>query len=78
MMWFTWFITLISLTGTALNVRKNIWCFYLWTFGNSCWLSFDLWQGLYSRALLDFVQLRSLLHSQRLWVMTTQWRKQPG
>ena len=57
MMWFTWFITLISLMGTALNVRKNIWCFYLWTFGNSCWLSFDLWQGLYSRALLDFVQL---------------------
>lgn len=54
---FTWIITLVSLTGTILNIRKNIWCFYLWCFGNTAWLSFDLWSGLYSRALLDLVQL---------------------
>ena len=43
---FTWAITILSLTGTALNVRKNIWCFYLWTVGNIAWLGFDLWTGL--------------------------------
>ena len=52
---FTWAITVLSLTGTALNVRKNIWCFYLWAVGNIAWLGFDLWSGLYSRAVLDAV-----------------------
>ncbi len=54
---FTWAITVISLTGTILNVKKNILCFYLWSIGNIAWLTFDIWQGLYSRAVLDFVQL---------------------
>ncbi len=53
---FTWAITVISLTGTILNVKKNILCFYLWSIGNIAWLTFDIWQGLYSRAVLDFVQ----------------------
>lgn len=48
---FTWAITVLSFTGTALNVRKNIWCFYLWAVGNIAWLGFDLWSGLYSRAV---------------------------
>ena len=54
---FTWAITAVSLTGTVLNVRKNILCFYLWGIGNIAWLAFDLWSGLFSRAVLDAVQL---------------------
>ncbi len=54
---FTWTITAVSLTGTVLNVRKSIWCFYLWGIGNIAWLAFDLWSGLFSRAVLDTVQL---------------------
>ena len=54
---FTWAITIISLTGTILNVKKNALCFWLWAFGNTAWLSYDLWLGLYSRAALDVVQL---------------------
>ena len=53
---FTWAITIISLTGTILNVKKNALCFWLWAFGNTAWLSYDLWLGLYSRAALDVVQ----------------------
>lgn len=29
-----WGFTSISLAGTALNVRKNIFCFYLWAVEN--------------------------------------------
>ena len=54
---FTWAITIISLTGTILNVKKNSLCFWLWSVGNIAWLSYDLWLGLYSRAALDVVQL---------------------
>ena len=54
---FTWAVTVLSLTGTALNVRRNIWCFYLWAVGNIAWLVYDLLTGLYSRAMLDLLQL---------------------
>jgi hypothetical protein len=54
---FTWFVTLLCLTGTVLNVKKNALCFWLWSAGNIAWLIYDVYSGLYSRALLDTVQL---------------------
>lgn len=54
---FTWTVTAVCLTGTVLNIKKNAFCFWLWTVGNIAWLCYDLWSGLYSRALLDTVQL---------------------
>ncbi len=68
---FTWTVTAICLTGTALNVRKNILCFYLWSIGNIAWLVFDLSGDLYSRAILDAVQLVFAL-----WGIV-EWRKKP-
>lgn len=53
----TWITTILCLTGTVLNVKKMVACFYLWTIGNILWLCFDISTGLYSRALLDIVQL---------------------
>lgn len=52
-----WFITALSLAGTVMNVRKSVWCFYIWTFGNAAWLLIDLKTGFYSRAVLDAVHL---------------------
>jgi len=69
---FTWVITVLSLTGTVLNVRKNILCFYLWAVGNIAWLAFDLWSELYSRAVLDAVQL-----AFAIWGIV-EWRKVKG
>ena len=57
MMMLTWAITAVSLLGTILNVKKDISCFYLWTVANISWGIFDVSSGLYSRALLDAVQL---------------------
>lgn len=54
---FTWVITVLSLIGTVLNIKKSIWCFYIWTFGNTAWLLFDVHTGYYSRATLDAVHL---------------------
>ena len=54
---FSWVFTFVSLTGTVLNVRKNILCFYLWAIRNIAWLGFDVASGLYSRAVLDIVHL---------------------
>lgn len=53
----TWFLTAISLSGTILNIRKNIWCFYIWLIGDILWYTFDFTQGTYGRSLLDFIQI---------------------
>ena len=54
---FTWIVTALCLAGTVLNVKKNVLCFWLWSVGNVAGLIFDLCSGLYSRAVLDSVQL---------------------
>lgn len=52
-----WAVTILCLLGTAANVFKKRICFYLWTVGNIAWLIYDISAGLYSRAVLDAVQL---------------------
>lgn len=52
-----WALTAVSLTGTVLNIRKNIWCFYIWLIGDVLWCTLDFTSGTYGRALLDFVQV---------------------
>ena len=53
----TWFLTAISLTGTILNIQKNILCFYVWLIGDILWCALDFCNGTYGRSLLGFVQV---------------------
>jgi nicotinamide riboside transporter PnuC len=53
----TWILTVVSLIGTILNVKKIKYCFYIWTVSNTLWLCYDIYTGLYSRAALDLVHL---------------------
>ncbi|MEE0897546.1 MAG: nicotinamide mononucleotide transporter [Acutalibacteraceae bacterium] len=52
----SWITTAICLLGTILNVKKLNDCFYLWLIGNILWLCIDIYNGLWSRAILDIVQ----------------------
>ena len=52
-----WLLTALSLAGTALNVKKRIACFYLWTVVNIAWVFVDFQQELYARSVLDGVHL---------------------
>ena len=52
----SWITTAICLLGTILNVKKLNTCFYLWLIGNILWLCIDIYNGLWSRAILDIVQ----------------------
>ncbi len=52
----SWITTAICLTGTVLNVKKINMCFWLWLIGNILWLCIDIYNGLWSRAILDIVQ----------------------
>lgn len=54
---FLWTITVLSLLGTALNVKKKASCFYIWTAVNIAWIGVDAYQHLWARLVLDFVHL---------------------
>lgn len=54
---YTWIATIVALAGTVLNCKQIRACFYLWTITNTMWLAWDIFNGIYSRAFLDAVQL---------------------
>lgn len=64
---FSWVATIIALAGTILNCKKIKWCFLLWTLTNVMWLIYDIKNGTYSRAVLDFVQLILALYGIKEW-----------
>ena len=54
---FLWSLTALSLLGTALNVKKRVSCFYIWTAVNAAWIGVDAYQHLWARMVLDAVHL---------------------
>ena len=63
----TWILTAVSLIGTVLNVKKIKYCFYIWTVSNILWLAYDIYTGLYSRAVLDAVHLAFAIWGIIVW-----------
>ena len=45
-----WFITVWSLIGTVLNIKKKRICFYIWTITNAAWCIYDFYFGLYAQS----------------------------
>ena len=66
-----WLLTALSLVGTALNVKKRIAGFYLWTVVNIAWVFVDYRQELYARSVLDGVHLAFAVWG--IW----DWTKRP-
>ena len=54
---FLWSLTALSLLETALNVKKLVSCFYIWTAVNAAWIGVDAYQHLWARMVLDAVHL---------------------
>lgn len=52
----SWITTVLCLIGSVLNVKKIKLCFVLWLTGNALWLCIDVYNGMWSRAVLDVVQ----------------------
>lgn len=52
----TWILTAISLAGNYLNSTKHRSGFWIWIICNTGWLIYDIYNGIYARAVLDIVQ----------------------
>jgi len=48
----TWILTLGSIVGVVLNVKKKRACFYIWAVTNFSWMVIDYINGIYSQAFL--------------------------
>lgn len=51
----TFILTLVSLYGVILNIRKERGCFYVWTATNASWAAVDLYKGIYAQAALFLI-----------------------
>lgn len=48
----TWALTILSIIGVILNIKRHKACFIIWAFTNFAWMVVDWWHGLYSQAVL--------------------------
>ncbi len=53
--WLLWRVTILSLIGTVLNVKKIHHCFYIWAFTNVIWIIHDYGVKELQQALLFFI-----------------------
>ena len=48
----TYFVTVLSITGTVANAFKKRWCFILWGFTNIFWATYNALNKQYAQAIL--------------------------
>lgn len=68
--WVLWGVSLLTICGSILNIKKINLCFWIWSLCNVFWLIFDIKNKTYSRAVLDLINL-----STSVWGIV-EWHKQ--
>ena len=63
----SWVLTAISLFGNALNCKKIRLCFVLWIICNIGWTAVDIANHVYSRMILDLVQIGFSIYGLHEW-----------
>lgn len=48
-------LTVLSIIGVILNIRKMRICFYIWAFTNASWMVIDFYKEVYAQSALFFV-----------------------
>jgi len=64
-----WIVTLTSIIGVILNIKKRKECFIIWGVTNSLWCIYDLSIKAYAQSFLFFIYV--LLAIWGIW----EWRK---
>lgn len=62
-----WVLTIVSLIGNYLNCRKIRICFVVWIACNVGWILIDFYNAVYSRAVLDLVQIGFSVYGLNKW-----------
>ena len=76
MTWYAWLASGIAIIGTVLNCKQIKYCFCFWIAANVMWLGFDLAGALFSRAILDTVQLVLACVGLHEWIKIERQREE--
>ena len=68
----TWVLTIASIVGVVLNIKKHRLCFLIWAITNFMWAIVDYQAGLYAQSALFGIYFLLALYG--LW----EWRKARG
>ena len=66
--WVLWLVSLTTIFGSILNVKKMSSSFMVWTCCNIFWLVFDIINKAYARAVLDTVNLATSVWGLVSWI----------
>jgi len=66
-----WLLTLLSLVGVVLNVKKNPACFYIWAVANAGWAVIDFYAGLPQQGVLFSVYFILAIYGIMEWRKAT-------
>jgi nicotinamide riboside transporter PnuC len=50
-----WILTVLSIVGVILNIKRKVLCFYIWAISNIGWIFLDYKAELYGQAVLFFI-----------------------
>mgnify|MGYP000599421374 CR=1 FL=1 len=75
---FTWIIAVISITGTFFNIKKKVFCFYLWAVTEIICLVLDIQNGIYGRAFLDLFGFGMNIYGIITWTKEEEAEKSIG
>ncbi|MDR3179243.1 MAG: nicotinamide mononucleotide transporter family protein [Oscillospiraceae bacterium] len=64
---FTWVVAIISITGTFFNIKKKVFCFYLWSICEAICFILDIQNYQYGRAFLDIFSFGMNIYGIILW-----------
>lgn len=64
----SWTLTILSLIGVILNIKKQKACFIIWAFTNFGWMVIDFKQGIPAQGMLFLIYT-----ALAIWGFT-QWR----
>ncbi len=62
-----WLTSITALVGVWLNIRKNVACFWIWSFTNAIWVYADIAHGLYAQAALMSVYFLLAIYGISRW-----------
>ena len=49
---YTWIITAVTIVATIFNIKKKRVCFILFSITNICWITVDIYKGVWARVVL--------------------------
>ena len=73
---FAWFVIIIALCGTYLNIKQNKYSFLVWTFSNFCLYCINIHIEMYAQAALFAIYTAMSVYGFITWMKMEKNKKE--